>query len=102
MGLEGFDSSFSPSFEPLTHCPFTHSRCSRYILLLPALLFELPGSHSSFFSPTGFSWCSHNSDSPTALLPHAGISKPLAGLLTSHSVTVFCSPAGAQTSSTLS
>jgi hypothetical protein len=28
---------------------------------LPALLFELAGLHSSFFSPIGFSWCSHTS-----------------------------------------
>src|SRR5512135_2926701 len=61
MGLEGFYASCSPSFEPLTHCPFTDSQCAGYILLLPALLFQLPGSHPSFFSPIGFSWCSHTS-----------------------------------------
>src|SRR5437763_16896269 len=61
MGFEGLDTSFSPSFEPLTDCPLTDSQCSRYLLLLPALLFELPGLHSSFFSPIGFSRCSHTS-----------------------------------------
>src|SRR6266516_7450409 len=61
MGLEGLYASFSPSFEPLTHRPFTDSQCYGYILLLPALLFQLPGSHTSFFSPIGFSWSSHTS-----------------------------------------
>src|SRR5512135_2269939 len=61
MGFEGFETSFSPSFEPLTDCSFTHSQGHCDVLLLPALLFELPGLHSSFFSPIGFPWCSHTS-----------------------------------------
>src|SRR6266699_6128 len=61
MGFESFDAFCSPSFEPLTHRSLTDSQCSGYLLLLPALLFQLPGSHPSFFSPIGFSWCSHTS-----------------------------------------
>src|SRR5581483_2089251 len=59
MRLQRFYSCCSPSFEPLTHRPFTHSQCDCNVFLLPALLFELPGSHPPFFSPIGFLWCSH-------------------------------------------
>src|SRR5512135_2679748 len=61
MGFEGFETSFSPSFKPLTDRCFTHAQGYRDVLWLPALLFELPGLHSSFFSPIGFFWCSHTS-----------------------------------------
>src|SRR5258707_7172405 len=61
MCFEGFDPSLSPSFEPLTDCPLTDSQRSGDVLLLPALLFQLPRSLASFFSPIGSSRCSHTS-----------------------------------------
>ena len=54
-------ASFSPSFEPLTDRPPTSSQHSSNVLWLPALLFQLPSSFPSFFSPIGFRWCSHTS-----------------------------------------
>src|SRR5205809_6062804 len=59
MRIEGHYASFSPSFEPLTDCPLTDPQRYRDILLLPPLLFQLPRSFPSFFSPIGFLWCSH-------------------------------------------
>src|SRR2546430_16104549 len=75
MRIEGLYASFSPSFEPLTDCPLTDTQRYCDILLLPPLLFELPCSFASFFSPIGFLWCSHTSYFTTSLLPLAEISK---------------------------
>src|SRR5215831_16039025 len=61
MSIEGLHSLFSPSLEPVTHCSFTYAQRCRDVLLLPALLFEVPGAFAPFFSPVGFSWCSHAS-----------------------------------------
>src|SRR6266436_9100885 len=61
MRFEGFYASFSPSLHPVTHRSFADSQCHSYVLLLPALLFQLPGLFTSFFSPIGFLWCSHTS-----------------------------------------
>src|SRR5260370_42669125 len=61
MCFESFYASFSPSLHPVTHRSFAYSQCHRYVLLLPALLFQLPGLFTSFFSPIGFLWCSHTS-----------------------------------------
>jgi hypothetical protein len=61
MDIEGLYASFSPSFEPLTNCSLTDTQRYRDILLLPTLLFQLPCSFPSFFSPIGFLWCSHTS-----------------------------------------
>jgi len=55
MRVEGLYSSFSPSFEPLTYPPLADSQCDRNVFLLPAFLFQLPCSFSSFFSPIGSS-----------------------------------------------
>jgi hypothetical protein len=55
MGIQGFHSLFSPSFEPLTDGSFTHPQRSRDALLLPALFFQLPGAFAAFFSPIGSS-----------------------------------------------
>src|SRR2546421_8728157 len=74
MRIEGLYASFSPSFEPLTDCPLTDTQRYCDILLLPPLLFELPCSFASFFSPIGFLWCSHTSYFTTSLLPLAEIS----------------------------
>src|SRR5438874_6165555 len=73
MRFEGFYASFSPSFHPVTHCSFTDSQGDRYVFLLPALLFQLPGLFASFFSPIGFLWCSHTSYAITLyfLLPRS-------------------------------
>jgi len=38
---------------------FTYTQHRRDVLLLPALFFQLPGAFAPFFSPIGFSWCSH-------------------------------------------
>src|SRR6266566_10061066 len=69
MRIEGLYASFSPSFEPLTDCPLTDSQRYRDILLLPTLLFQLPRSFPSFFSPIGFLWCSHASYRTTLYFP---------------------------------
>src|SRR5712692_9394843 len=61
MRFESFYASFSPSLHPVTHRSFAYSQCHSYVLLLPALLFQLPGLFPSFFSPIGFLWCSHTS-----------------------------------------
>src|SRR5438132_6359363 len=61
MRFESFCASFSPSLHPVTHRSFAYSQCHSYVLLLPALLFQLPGLFTSFFSPIGFLWCSHTS-----------------------------------------
>ena len=61
MRFESFYASFSPSLHPVTHRSFAYSQCHRDVLLLPALLFQLPGLFTSFFSPIGFLWCSHTS-----------------------------------------
>src|SRR6266699_6083121 len=61
MRFESFYASFSPSLHPATHRSFAYSQCHSYVLLLPALLFQLPGLFPSFFSPIGFLWCSHTS-----------------------------------------
>src|SRR6266566_9854403 len=69
MRFEGLYASFSPAFEPLTDCPLTDSQRYRDILLLPTLLFQLPRSFPSFFSPIGFLWCSHASYRTTLYFP---------------------------------
>src|SRR5258708_1740213 len=71
MRFESFYASFSPSLHPLTHRSFAYSQCHSYVLLWPALLFQLPGLFPSFFSPIGFLWCSHTSYASTLyfLLP---------------------------------
>src|SRR6266700_2186333 len=69
MRFEGLYASFSPAFEPLTDCPLTDSQRYRDILLLPTLLFQLPRSFPSLFSPIGFLWCSHTSYSSTLYFP---------------------------------
>src|SRR5205807_5363768 len=61
MRFEGFFASFSPSFDPITHSPFTYTQRCCNLFLWPAFLFQFPGSFSSFFSPIGFLWCSHAS-----------------------------------------
>src|SRR5713101_7010656 len=61
MRFESFYASFSPSLHPVTHRSFAYSQCHSYVLLWPALLFQLPGLFPSFFSPIGFLWCSHTS-----------------------------------------
>src|SRR5438874_13309971 len=69
MRIEGLYASCSPSFEPLTDRPFTHTQRYRDILLLPTRLFQLPRSFASFFSPIGFLWCSHTSYLSTLYFP---------------------------------
>jgi hypothetical protein len=61
MRFEGFETFFSPSFEPFADRSLTDSQRNSNILLLPALFFQLLGSFPSFFSPIGFLWCSHAS-----------------------------------------
>src|SRR5713226_2986032 len=61
MRFQGFETSCSPSFEPLTYGSFTDSQCFRDILLFPILFFQTPGAFAPFFSPIGFLWCSHAS-----------------------------------------
>src|SRR5579864_8893667 len=61
MRFESFYASFSPSLHPVTDRSFAYSQCHSYVLLWPALLFQLPGLFPSFFSPIGFLWCSHTS-----------------------------------------
>src|SRR5579864_3022664 len=61
MRFESFYASFSPSLHPVTDRSFAYSQCHSYVLLWPALLFQLPGLFASFFSPIGFLWCSHTS-----------------------------------------
>src|SRR5258708_38078966 len=65
MRFESFYASFSPSLHPVTHRSFAYSQCHSYVLLWPALLFQLPGLFPSFFSPIGFLWCSHTSYAST-------------------------------------
>src|SRR5947209_17280533 len=69
MRIEGLYASCSPSFDPLTDRPFTHTQRFRDILLLPTRLFQLPRSFASFFSPIGFLWCSHTSYLTTLYFP---------------------------------
>src|SRR6266699_2467088 len=78
MRFESFYASFSPSLHPATHRSFAYSQCHSYVLLLPALLFQLPGLFPSFFSPIGFLWCSHTSYGITLyfLLPLSVIPQP--------------------------
>src|SRR5260221_14674887 len=59
MRVKGPHTSFSPSFEPLTHRSFAYSSCFCDSFLLPTLFFEAPGAFAPFFSPVCFSWCSH-------------------------------------------
>ena len=54
MRPERFFATFSPSFEPATYRPFTHSQGDSNVLLLPALLLEYPGAFAPLFSPIGF------------------------------------------------
>src|SRR5215467_9571059 len=75
MRIEGLDASFSPSFEPLTNCPRTSIQRYRDILLLPPLLFQLPRSFPSFFSPIGGSPVLPYLLAYHTLLPFAEISK---------------------------
>src|SRR5713226_91268 len=87
MRFQGFETSCSPSFEPLTHGSFTDSQCFRDILLFPMLFFQTPGAFAPFFSPIGFLWCSHASYfSILYLLPP-------------RSVSAEASPVGAEQSS---
>ncbi len=48
---QGFDSSFSPSFEPLTHCSLSDPQGRCNIFLFPALLLQFPGASAAPFFP---------------------------------------------------
>src|SRR5438034_1372608 len=61
MCFQGFETSCSPSFEPLTHGSFTHPQGRCNILLSPPLFFQVPSAFAPLFSPIGFLWCSHAS-----------------------------------------
>src|SRR5258708_39498296 len=97
MRFESFYASFSPSLHPATHRSFAYSQCHSYVLLLPALLFQLPGLFPSFFSPIGFLWCSHTSYGITLyfLLPLSVSIRICSGnkschRFIKHTVHVFC------------
>src|SRR6266571_3787945 len=61
MRVEGFETSCSPSFEPLTHRSFAHPQGGCDVFLSPPGFFQLPGAFAPLFSPIGFLWCSHAS-----------------------------------------
>src|SRR5579885_3078130 len=58
-GLQCRFSPFSPAFHPLADRSFADPQSLCDLVLLPSLPLEVPGLFASFFSPIGFSWCSH-------------------------------------------
>src|SRR3954454_14108679 len=42
---------FTPSLEPLAYGSLAHTQSVSYLLLIPSLLFEFPGSKTSSFAP---------------------------------------------------
>ncbi len=51
MAAQRLDASFPRRFHPLAHRPTSHAEGSSYLLLLPALLLQFPGSEPPTFSP---------------------------------------------------
>src|SRR6266496_6819240 len=85
MRVEGFNSSCSPSFEPLAHRSFAHSQGYCNVFLSPSSFFQLPGTFAPFFSPIGFLWCSHASYfSILYLLPPRSVSPYSVVVVTLH------------------
>lgn len=55
---QSLDSTLLSSFHPLTDCPLGHAKGDCDVVLIPALLLQLPGAQPTPFDPVVWRCCS--------------------------------------------